>query len=90
MNIVNHTKSTVFWTVQSSAQGDCGTLAPGEKFYLPVPDGPVYDVRFSAQNPTYFQQNAQGSDTVTIAVNATKGSALEVEAETAPAAAAGS
>jgi hypothetical protein len=71
MNLVNHTPSTVFWSVTSSAQGDCGTLAPNAKTYLPVTAGPTYSVTFTAQDPKFFQLTATAEQTVTIAVTAT-------------------
>ncbi len=80
MNIVNKTNSSVFWSVSSPGQGDCGTLAPGESTYLPVQSGPTYSVQFTPRDPASFAIQAQANQTVTVAVTATNSKAGEGEA----------
>ena len=87
MNIVNHTQSTVFWAVTSPGQQESGSLAPNDKFYLPVKEGPTYDVMFAAEDPQRFYTTAHAGQTVTIAVTTTAVALDEASAQPEAAAA---
>ena len=68
MNLINNTDSSVFWSVTSPGQADCGTLGPRSKTYFPAQPGPIYDVSFTPTDPKWFAAKADAGADVAISM----------------------
>ena len=85
MNLSNKTGTTIFWSVTSPGQADCGTLGPHQQYYFPAKSGPTYSVSFTAQDPTYFTVNAQASQSVTLNMSVSGAALAEADGDEAAA-----